>query len=76
MSEPDLEKVERDIADLNSRVSRLELNDAVDAVRHEAIKQRLDKIDSHTGKLVWLMILALGSAFMSFVINGGLNGIQ
>ena len=76
MSESDLEKIERGIDDLNHRVSRLELSDAVVTVRYESIKQRLDKIDGHISKLVWLMVLAIGSAFMSFIMSGGLNGIQ
>jgi len=70
------DKIEKTVMDLTLRVSRLETNSAVDEVRYDSIKSRLDKIDGHMGKLVWLIILAIGSGFMTFVLKGGLNVIQ
>lgn len=39
------------------------------------LEGRLDKIDGHIAKLVWLVIGAIVTGFMAFVIGGGLNAI-
>ena len=61
-------------ARMEDRIQQLEIKSAVDFERHESVMRRLDKIDGHISKLVWLIIVAIVGAFMTFVINGGLVG--
>lgn len=42
--------------------------------RFDRVEKRLDKIDSHVGRIVWLLVISILSAFMAFVIRGGLVG--
>lgn len=42
--------------------------------RFNRIEKRLDKIDGHVSRLVWLVVTAIGSAFMAFLIQGGFSG--
>lgn len=58
---------------LEDRVSKLEIKSAVDHERHASIVKRLDKIDGHVSKLIWLMITGIVGAFMAFLISGGLS---
>lgn len=58
---------------LEERVSKLEIKSAVDFERHSSVIKRLDKIDSHISKLMWLIVTAIVGGFMAFVINGGLR---
>ena len=58
---------------LEERVAKLEVKSAVDYERHVSIMSRLDRIDGHISKLVWLIMTAIVSAFIAFVIRGGLN---
>ncbi|MEL6915563.1 MAG: hypothetical protein AAFP13_13785 [Pseudomonadota bacterium] len=43
--------------------------------RFNALDGRLDKIDGHVAKLVWLILAAIIGGFMSLVIRGGLLGL-
>lgn len=43
--------------------------------RFNQIDTRLDKIDGHVSRLVWLIIAAILSTFMSFVMRGSLFGV-
>lgn len=58
---------------LEERVSKLEIKSAVDFERHSSVIKRLDKIDGHISKLMWLIVTAIVGGFMAFVINGGLS---
>ena len=40
--------------------------------RFNQIDQRLEKIDGHVSRLVWLIIAAIVGAAMSFVMSGGI----
>lgn len=40
--------------------------------RFDRVEARLDRIDAHIGKVVWLLVISILSAFMTFVIRGGL----
>ena len=42
--------------------------------RFDRVETRLDKIDAHVGRIVWLLVISILSAFMAFVIRGGLIG--
>lgn len=61
------------LARLEERVSKLEIKSAVDHERHNSIVKRLDRIDGHISKLVWLIVAAIIGAFMTFMIGGGLS---
>lgn len=41
--------------------------------RFDRVEKRLDKIDSHVGRIVWLLVISILSAFMAFVLRGGLT---
>ncbi|MEL6548792.1 MAG: hypothetical protein AAFQ54_00960 [Pseudomonadota bacterium] len=43
--------------------------------RFNALDGRLDRIDGHIAKLVWLILAAIIGGFMSLVIRGGLLGL-
>lgn len=62
-------------ADIEARMRAVETSQVANAVRYEAIASRLDKIDGHISKLLWLIIAAIVGGFMTFVINGGLVGV-
>lgn len=53
----------------DERLTKLEVNSAVDHERHKNILKRLDRIDGHISKLVWLIITAIIGAFMTFLIR-------
>jgi len=63
---------EENLRRLEERVQKLETANAVDQERHTSIVRRLDKIDGHVSKLVWLIVTAIVGAFMAFVLKGGL----
>ena len=60
-------------ARLDDRLTKLEVKSAVDHERHDNIIKRLDRIGGHINKLVWLIITAIVSTFMTFVVRGGLH---
>ena len=37
------------------------------------IEKRLDKIDTHINKLVWLIIASILAGVLGFIMKGGLN---
>ncbi len=41
--------------------------------RFDDIEKRLDKIDSHVSRVVWLIVTAIIVAVMGFMISGGFN---
>lgn len=59
--------------EMERRVSKLEVGDALHGERHRMVINRLDKIDGHITRLVWLVISAIVVAFMTYVLRGGLT---
>lgn len=68
-----LERLEARTTNVEHKMHLLETAEAVTAERHLSIVKRLERIDGHVSKLVWVFIVALIGAFMSFVSKGGLN---
>ena len=62
-----------ELKNLEDRVSKLEIKSAVDHERHSSVILRLDKIDGHISKLVWLIMTAIIGAFMAFLMSGGMS---
>lgn len=67
------DRIEERFARGDERLTELEVKSAVDHERHDNIIKRLDKIDGHINKLVWLIITAIIGAFMAFLIRGGFH---
>lgn len=65
------DRVEERFAKQDDRLTKLEVKSAVDYERHVAVVARLDRIDNHMSKLVWLMITGIVGAIMAFLIRGG-----
>ena len=79
---------EKDITSLAGRISRLEdwrhevekeraveaERDAYLAEKFTGLEQRLTKIDSHIGRVIWLIVIGIASAVGNFILSGGLNG--
>lgn len=59
--------------DIERRLTTLERDHAVDGERYRNIEKRLDRIDGHIAKLVWLIIAAIVGGLMAFIMQGGLN---
>lgn len=57
---------------LDQRVTRLETSEAVTAERMKHIQGSLDAINTNINKVVWLIIAALLTGVIAFVIRGGL----
>lgn len=73
-----------DFQKLEIRVRELEgwrqTFDALNAERRQqaekefrAVHDRLDKIDSHIARLVWMVLSGIIGAFLAFMFSGGLN---
>lgn len=58
---------------VESRVSKLELSDAVTNERMNSIQKSLGKIDSNTSWIIRLIIGGLIAAAMTFLVKGGFN---
>jgi len=41
--------------------------------RFDNVEKRLDKIDSHISRVVWLVLTAIIGALMAFLISGGFS---
>lgn len=67
------DRIDERFARSDERLTKLEVKSAVDHERHENILKRLDRIDGHISKLVWLIITAIIGAFMTFLIRGGFH---
>lgn len=68
-----LERIDERFAKADDRLTKLEVKSAVDHERHDNIIKRLDRIDGHINKLVWLIITAIIGAFMAFLVRGGFH---
>lgn len=73
--------LDRRITSLETWKNKMEGDLKVDAVRREymdkrfnAVEDRLSKIDGHIAKLVWLILTAIVTGVMGFIISGGLSG--
>ena len=55
------------------RLFDLEMKIALQAQQNETIISRLDKIDGHVSKLVWLVIGTILTGFVTFAMSGGLK---
>lgn len=73
-----------DVQKLEIRIRHLEgWRDTFDALNAERriqsdaefrrVHERLDKIDGHIGRLVWMVLGGIVSAFLAFVFSGALN---
>lgn len=60
------------LSSMEKKLSALETESAVDKVHGANVEKRLSAIENTLTRLVWLIIVALGGAFMTFIINGGL----
>lgn len=58
-------------ADLKADAVRREWMDA----KFKNLDERLNKIDGHISKLVWLILAALITGVMGFILSGGLSGV-
>jgi hypothetical protein len=68
------------VKDLENWRHELDTDRAVEAERSlytskrfDSIEKRLDKIDSHVSRVVWLIVTAIIVAVMGFMISGGFN---
>ena len=63
------------MSDGDWRIAKVELDGEIKLLRQsqEGSEKRLEKIESNTTKLVWLVLASIVSAVMGFVIQGGLN---
>ena len=69
---------ERRLNSLELSVAAIETDRAVSEeklkfmnARFDQLDRRLEKIDGHVSRLVWLIIAAIVGGTMSFVMNGG-----
>lgn len=42
-------------------------------IRFDKLEGRLDRIDQHMGKIIWLIIGSIISGIMAFILTGGLT---
>jgi hypothetical protein len=63
------------LKELEDRVTRMETNQAVSGVVGSHLERRLDKIESTLTWLVRLIVGAMITALLAFVLGGGLNRI-
>ena len=40
--------------------------------RFDAIDKRLDQLDGHLSRVVWIIVVAIITSFMTFILKGGL----
>ena len=55
-----------------TRLSRLELESAVEAERYRQLTERLDSIDGHLGWIFKSVLGAIIIAVVTFIVKGGL----
>lgn len=68
--------VEQKLSSIDSRLNKIERDDAVSAERYITTDRRLQAIESTLQKLMWLVVGGILSGFVAFVISGGLAGVQ
>ena len=72
-TEQRLTQLENKVARLSDEVSGIITYNAVGDERHKTIVSRLDKIDTHINKLVWLILTGIIGAILAFLVKGGFN---
>ena len=83
---PDAEAVyrllERRLGVVESELGRIDTHNAVreekrrfDESRLRDMDTRIDRIEGHLSKLVWLIVAAILGGFMSFVMKGAMLGV-
>ena len=84
---PDFDHIDQTLSYLNQRLQALELwkasqdtNQAVRTERDKHLDQRFDRVESSINevkgyllKIVWVIILGVLGAFVTFMVQGGLN---
>lgn len=68
-----MDRMDERFSKQDDRITKLEVKSAVDHERHTAIVGRLDRIDGHVSKLVWLILASIVAAVLSFILRGGLQ---
>ena len=56
-----------------TKLALQEVSDNYAKARFDNVEKRLDNIDSHISKVVWLILTAIIGAFMAFLVSGGFN---
>ena len=79
--DPSLMGIDERLRNLELTVNRLQTERAVDLEKQKFMEERfnqldtrLDTIDGHVSRLVWLLIATIIGGFMSFIFQGGLTG--
>lgn len=73
MPEDVIERLERRLSKIEEWRSKQDISIAVTSHTYSVIENRLDKIDGHITKLVWLLLTGLLVPAIGFVINGGIK---
>lgn len=73
MTDDAWQEIRRWRAEMDKRVTKLEMDRAVEAERYQNIIRRLDKIEGGMSKLLWLVIAIITGGVMNFILSGGLN---
>lgn len=73
VSDSEFRRLEGEVSNLRTDVNGLMTAGAVENERHKTIVKRLDRIDGHINKLMWLIIAAIVGGLMQFMLGGGLN---
>ncbi len=60
---------------LRERVAALEQHHAVRVEIMRGIEARLAKIEAVLSRLTWLLVISIGGAFLTFIVNGGLSSV-
>lgn len=55
------------------RLYALELKEAVSDEQYKVVISRLNKIDGHVSRLVWIVLAAIAMSLMKFILEGGLH---
>ena len=58
---------------LESRVVKVEQNQAVKDEAMKAIVDRLTKIETILSRLTWLLVTGIGGAFIAFLLSGAVH---
>lgn len=67
-----IRSVDAKMIDLEKRLYAIELREAVGEEQYKVVINRLNKIDTHINRLVWIGIVAVLGGFMKFAMEGGL----
>lgn len=78
-----MERLKDDVQRLSYKVEKIqewktvqETQTALATERYSNINSRLDKIDGHMAKLIWIILVGILGAAGSFILSGGLNVVK